>query len=63
MLFELLRMLAFIGKFYFENDAQCMKRALMHFADNVGPDYHAHLCSLIWAFSVRQHILQYSLIL
>ena len=35
----------------------------MQFADKVGPDECAYLCSLIWAFSVRQHILQYSLIL
>ena len=44
-------------------DAQCKKRALLHFADNIGPDHRAHLCSLIWAFSVRRHILQYPLIL
>ena len=36
-------------------DAPCMKRALMHFADNVGPDQRTHLCSLIWAFSVRHY--------
>ena len=35
----------------------------MHFADNLGPDQLAHLCSVIWAFSVCQHILQYPLIL
>ena len=33
-------------------DTQRTKRAHMQFADNVGPDQHAHLCSLIWAFSV-----------
>ena len=37
-------------------DVQHMKRALMHI-ENVGPDQCAHLCSLIWAFSVRGHIL------
>ena len=31
-------------------DAQHTKRALMHFADNVGPDQRAHLCSIILAF-------------
>ena len=35
----------------------------MQFADKVGPDECAYLCSLIWAFSVRQHILQYPPIL
>ena len=35
----------------------------MHFADNVGQDQPAHQCSLIWAYSVDQHILQYPLIL
>ena len=44
-------------------DAQCMKLALMQFADNVGPDQTVHLCNLIWAFSVSRHILQYPLIL
>ena len=44
-------------------DAQCTKWALMHPADNVGSDQRAHLCSLIWTFSVCRHILQYSLIL
>ena len=34
----------------------------MQFADNVSPDLRAHLCSLISVFSVRRHILQYSLI-
>ena len=38
-------------------NVQHMKRALMQFVDNVGPAQHAHLCSLIWAFSVSQHIL------
>ena len=27
----------------------------MHLADNLGPDQCAHLCSLIWAFSVCWH--------
>ena len=31
---------------------QHAKRTLMHFSDNRGPDRGAHLCSLIWAFSV-----------
>ena len=35
----------------------------MHFADNIGPDQHVHLCSLIWAVSVCLHIIQYPLIL
>ena len=43
-------------------DAQHTKRALMLFGDNIGSDQHAHLCSLILAFSVCQHILQYPLI-
>ena len=43
--------------------AQHTKRALMQFANNVGTDWHVHLCSIIWAFSVHQHILQYPLIL
>ena len=40
-----------------------LKGLFMQFADNVGPDQHAHLCSLIWAFSVCRHILLYPLIL
>ena len=36
-------------------DIQHTKRALMHFADNVGPDHCAHLCSLIWTFFVPRH--------
>ena len=44
-------------------DAQTTKRALMHFADNIGPDQHEHLYSLILTFSVCQHILQQPLIL
>ena len=40
-----------------------LKRVFMDFADNVGPDQHAHLCSLIWAFSDHQHILPNPLIL
>ena len=42
---------------------QHMKSAFMQFVDNVGPDQHAHPCSVIWAFSVRRHMLQYPLIL
>ena len=34
-------------------DAQHMKRALMQFADDVGPDQRANLCSQIWTFSAR----------
>ena len=44
-------------------DAQLTKRALMQIADNIGPDQRVHLCSLIWAFNVRRHILQYPQIL
>ena len=33
------------------------------FCGQVGRDHSAQLCSLIWAFSIRQHILQYPLIL
>ena len=44
-------------------DAQCRKKALMHFADKVGPDQYAHPCSLIWTFSVCRHLVQYPLIL
>ena len=40
-------------------DAQPVKRALMSYADSKGPNQHVHLSSLIWAFSVCQHILQY----
>ena len=40
-------------------DSQHIKRTLMHFADNVEPDHHAYLCSLIWALYVHRHILQY----
>ena len=32
-------------------DVQCTKRALMHFAYNIGPDHHVQICSLI-GFSV-----------
>ena len=32
------------------------EKTLIQFADKVGPDQHARLCSLIWAFSVCQHI-------
>ena len=45
------------------NDAQRGKMALMSNANRKGQDQHAHPCSLILAFSVRQHILQYPLIL
>ena len=39
------------------------EKALMPLADNVGPDQRAYLCSLIWAFSARRHVLQYPLIM
>ena len=45
------------------NDAQGTKNALIQFAGNIGQDQHAHACSLICAFSGRQHILLYPLIL
>ena len=32
----------------------------MQFVHNVGPDKRAHLCSLIWTFSVCRHILHYT---
>ena len=35
----------------------------MQIANNIGPDQHAHLCSLMVVFSVRRHILQYPMIL
>ena len=38
------------------------KRSLCH-ANSEGLDECAHLCSLIWAASVCQHVLQYLLIL
>ena len=44
-------------------DAQCTKRALMQIVDSIGPDQHAHSCSLIQAFYDCQYILQYPLIL
>ena len=44
-------------------DEQHKKKALIQFEDYTGPDQHVHLISLILAFSVRRHILQYSLIL
>ena len=34
-------------------DAQCMKRALINFADNAGPDQPAHMRRLIKAFIAR----------
>ena len=39
------------------------ERALIKFADKVGPDQHAYLGCLIWAFSFQQHILQKPVIL
>ena len=39
------------------------KKALMSYAKSEGPDKHAHPCSVILAFSVRRHVLQYLLIL
>ena len=45
------------------DDAQCTKRALVQFTDNVGPDQRVHLYSVICAFSVRRNILPYPVIL
>ena len=45
------------------HDAQRGKKALMPHANSEGLDRHAHSCSLIWAFSVRRHILQSPLFL
>ena len=42
-----------------KHDEQHTKKALIQFVDNVGPNQCVHLCSLIWAFFVRRHILQY----
>ena len=39
------------------------EKALMQFADIIGPDQRVYLCSLIWVFSVCRHILQYPLVL
>ena len=44
-------------------ETQLTKKALIQFADNIVPDQHIHPCSLMLAFSVRRHILQYPLIL
>ena len=33
-------------------NVQHMKSALMQFADKVGPDQRAHLCSLIWTLDI-----------
>ena len=35
----------------------------MSYANSQGPDERAHSCGLIWTFSVRRHILQYTLIM
>ena len=37
------------------NNAQRMKRDLIHFVDNAGSDQPAHPRRLIWAFVVRIH--------
>ena len=39
------------------------KRSLMKYANRKGPDQTARMRSLIWAFSVRQYLLQYTLTL
>ena len=39
------------------------KKVLMSHADSDGPDKRAHLCSLIWTYSVHWHILKYLLLL
>ena len=39
------------------------KKALMPYAYSEDPDKRDYLCSLIWTFSVRRHVLQYPLIL
>ena len=36
---------------------------IMSYANSQGLDERAHSCSLIWTFSVRRHILQYTLIM
>ena len=40
-------------------DAQHEKKALIPYANSKRPDERAHLCSPIWIFSVRRHILLY----
>ena len=42
---------------------QHAKKALMPYVDRECPDECVHLCSLIWTFSICQHILPYPLIL
>ena len=44
-------------------DVQRGKKVLMPYANSEGPDERVHLCSLVWTFSVRRHILEYPLIL
>ena len=44
-------------------DAQRGKKALMPYAKSKGQDERAHTCSLVWAFFVGHHILQFHLIL
>ena len=46
-----------------KSDMKHEKKSLMPYANSEGPDQHAHPCSLIWAFSICEHILQYPLIL
>ena len=43
------------GFFLISYDAQHMKRALMQFVDSIGLVQCAHLCSLIWVFSVQTY--------
>ena len=61
--FSLKKKNAFSGAVYKEYDEQHTKRALMQYADNMGPDQCVHLYCLIRAFSVHRHILQYQFIL
>ena len=44
-------------------DAQCGEKTIMAYVNGDGQNERAHPCSMIWAFSVRQHKLQYPLIL
>ena len=46
-----------------EYDAQYVKTALIIYVSSEGPDEPAYPCSLICAFSVCRHILQYPLIM
>ena len=43
----LIWLLILSGALTIQDDVQHTKKAIMHFADNVGPDQHAYPCSLI----------------